>query len=159
MNVIYAPNKVPHPNEDVTVFTAGSIEMGKAIDWQSQVIDKLKDLDVSILNPRRKDWDSSWEQDPEKNPFREQVLWELSSIGKADITFFYFSPDTVSPISLLELGLCLGEIGKKIIVCCPKEFGRYGNVKITCEVNGTPVYNSLNEAIEVLIKQVNKLTL
>ena len=38
------------------VFLAGSIEMGRAGDWQQDVQDALADLDVVLLNPRRADW-------------------------------------------------------------------------------------------------------
>ena len=151
MKTIYPLNKVPYPAEtpDWMVFLAGSIEMGKAVDWQKQVIDSLTDVPVTLLNPRRADWDPTWKQDPVEGPFREQVLWELSSIAKSDLVFFYFAPGTISPISLLELGLCIGG-EKKVVVCCPPDLHRYGNVKITCELTETKVYEKLEEAIEAL---------
>lgn len=154
MNVIYPPNKVPYPNTEKMVFLAGSIEMGVAIDWQNQVIEKLKDLPVTILNPRRPDWDSTWKQGQNEQPFRDQVLWELSGIAKSDVVFFYFDPNTKSPISLMELGLCIG--GKKdILVCCPAAFYRQANVAITCEVAGDiKVYETLDESINFLIEKL-----
>lgn len=64
----------PIPNEDwgaFHVFLAGSIEMGKASDWQQKLIDDLSDLpdDLVLLNPRRKDWDSSWVQSFDNRQF------------------------------------------------------------------------------------------
>ncbi len=56
------------------IFLAGSIEMGKAIDWQSEVVNALADTDLTLLNPRRADWDSSWVQSIDNAQFREQVL-------------------------------------------------------------------------------------
>ena len=58
--VIKAPKKLT--NGGITVFLAGSIEMGKAVDWQTQIENELKDkLDgdtvVTLYNPRRDDWD------------------------------------------------------------------------------------------------------
>ena len=153
MATTYPPNKVPHPHPEKLVFLAGSIEMGVAIEWQKQVIDKLNGLPVTILNPRRLDWDSSWKQGQHEQPFRDQVLWELSSIGKSDVVFFYFDPNTKSPISLMELGLCLGH-EKNIVVCCPSAFYRQANVAITCEVGGVSVYETLDEAINVLIEKI-----
>jgi hypothetical protein len=163
MNVIYPPNKVPLPESvgEWLVFLAGSIEMGAAVDWQKQVIESFDGVPVILLNPRRPDWDSSWKQDPKEGPFREQVLWELSSIAKADVVFFYFVPGTISPISLMELGLVIGGMtgkligDKKIIVCCPPDFHRYGNVKITCEVAEVKVYEKLEDAIVALTNVVN----
>jgi hypothetical protein len=153
MTTIYPPNKVAHPHTEKMVFLAGSIEMGAAVDWQKAVIEKLKDLPVTILNPRRLDWDSSWKQGQNEQPFRDQVLWELSSIAKADVIFFYFDPNTKSPISLMELGLCLGG-DRKVVVCCPPTFYRQANVAITCEINGTTIYEDLDWAIQVLIEKL-----
>ena len=55
------------------IFLAGSIDMGKAEDWQTRVADLLKNKSVILFNPRRDDWDSSWEQDIENINFRNQV--------------------------------------------------------------------------------------
>ena len=158
MNIIYPPDKVPDMHTEPMVFLAGSIEMGKAEDWQKVVEEAFKDSPVTFLNPRRPNWDSSWKQGPNEEPFRSQVLWELSGIGKSNIVFFYFCGGTISPISLLELGLCLNEPNKRIVVCCPPEFHRYANVKITCEVNGTIVFDKLEEAVDNLRETIRKIT-
>lgn len=54
MNV-YKPPQWPGPyvNWSKSVFLAGSIEMGAAIDWQNQVEKDLADTDGVICNPRR----------------------------------------------------------------------------------------------------------
>lgn len=59
MKEIKAPNKISDAGH--TIFLAGSIEMGKAENWQDKVVRLLKDKEVIIFNPRRDDWDSSWE--------------------------------------------------------------------------------------------------
>lgn len=43
--------------EPPVVFLAGAIDMGKAADWQKEVIESLADIPCVALNPRRKDWD------------------------------------------------------------------------------------------------------
>ncbi len=158
MKVIYPPNPLPALEVDPNprLFLAGTIEMGNSIDWQQSVIDKLDDLDVTILNPRRKAWDSSWKQDPDKGPFREQVIWELMGIAKSDIVLVNFIPGSVSPISLLELGTLLGSpYYKALYVVCPPEYFRHGNVKITCELCNQKVLNSLDEALPLIINEIN----
>src|SRR5690242_12878631 len=100
-----------------TIFLAGSIEMGAAVDWQTFVAAALEDLDVAVLNPRRDSWDSSWPQRADFDPFREQVEWELEGQEAASLVAFYFAPDTRAPITLLELGLAAGR--KRAVVCCP----------------------------------------
>src|SRR3974390_885282 len=102
MKVIKAPQKLEI--DGPAIFLAGSIEMGKAVDWQTLMTNKLYDFKATILNPRRDDWDSSWEQKIENPQFSEQVNWELDALDRADIIAMYFDPKTMSPISLLELG-------------------------------------------------------
>lgn len=134
-----------------SVFLAGSIEMGKAVDWQKDLTEKLKDLDVTILNPRRDDWDSSWEQSKTNPQFKEQVLWELNALNRADVIVMYFAPGTMSPISLLELGLYANT--GKLIVCCPEGFWRKGNVDIVCDRYDIVQIESL-EHIPAMLEQI-----
>ena len=105
--------------------------MGKAEDWQKRLINSLSDKPFIFLNPRRDDWDSSWEQTIENPEFKLQVTWELTGLEMADVIVMYFDPETKSPISLLELGLHART--KKLIVVCPEGFWRKGNVDVVCE--------------------------
>jgi hypothetical protein len=140
------PKNVYYSDESVKVFLAGSIEMGKAEDWQAVIPKIFKDRDnLTFFNPRRDDWDSSWEQKESNPQFSEQVNWEMNKLDECNLIFMYFSPETKSPISLLELGL-YAESGK-MIVCCPDGFWRKGNVDIVCSRYNVPVYNTLESAI------------
>lgn len=144
-------------NDNWSIFLAGSIEMGKAEDWQTRLTGTLKELvpdklDVVIFNPRRDDWDSSWEQNVDNLQFYEQVTWELTALEKADVIIMYFVPGTKSPISLLELGLYA--YSKKILVCCPKGFWRKGNVDIVCERYGIPLFENLDDLIQQLTEDI-----
>ena len=146
-----------YSDKSVKVFLAGSIEMGKAEDWQAVIPELFKDRnDLTFFNPRRDDWDSSWEQKESNPQFSEQVNWEMDKLDECDIIFMYFSPETKSPISLLELGLYANS--EKMIVCCPYSFWRKGNVDIVCSRHNIPVYNTLDAAIGRLrteLKNVN----
>ena len=124
-----------------TIFLAGSIEMGKAEDWQQKMEWLFRDGDATIFNPRREEWDSSWSQDIENPQFYQQVNWELNALEKSDLIFMYFAPGTQSPISLLELGL-FAHTGK-MIVCCPEGFWRKGNVDIVCDRYDIPVFSNV----------------
>jgi hypothetical protein len=147
---------------NIGVFLAGSIEMGKADNWQVRLSDSLlseypKD-DVLIYNPRRDDWDSSWVQDMENDQFRTQVEWELSHLDAANIVVFYFDPTTLSLISLLELGVRLGRkpiSNQKVIVYCPKEYTRSGNVYITSLWYGGKLVSSIDELISEVKNEIN----
>lgn len=153
MEIITAPNKTPKDKmHDFSVFLAGSIEMGVANAWQEKLISLLKlknaDARINIYNPRRTDWDSSWEQSRSNPAFYEQVSWELSKIEAADVCVVVFDPETKSPITLLELGLIAGL--KHAVVLCPAGFWRKGNVDIVCERYGTPMVDSLDEVADWL---------
>jgi len=146
MKVIKAPE--PLNIDGKSIFLAGSIEMGKADNWQNKVEKKLKNKNITILNPRRDDWDSSWVQSINNPQFREQVEWELTALEKADIIVMYFVPNTKSPISLLELGL-FGRTGK-MIVFCPDGYWRKGNVDIVCNRYNIKQVNNFNELIKII---------
>lgn len=57
---IKAPQK--YTLDKTSLFLTGSIEMGKAIDWQAETVERLRNKDIIILNPRRLQWDASWKQ-------------------------------------------------------------------------------------------------
>lgn len=158
MTALFPPqrNLAEHPNYPV-VFLGGSIEMGKAEDWQQRITQTIETIDSNILvcNPRRPDWDSSWEQRADNPNFAEQVHWELDHLQRANVVVFYFQPDTMSPITLMELGHTLADNklsqdtlsnpNQKIVVCCPDGFWRKGNVEIICQRYGIDVHNTLEE--------------
>ena len=147
---IQAPNELITKNGYISVFLGGSIEMGKAEDWQKLLIKALSDKQIIFLNPRRNDWDSTWEQKITNPEFKLQVTWELTALEFSDIIVMYFDPNTKSPISLLELGLHAKS--KKLIVFCPEGFWRKGNVDIVCEKYGITQVDSVDELIKILEK-------
>lgn len=138
------------PQSHTTVFLAGSIEMGAASDWQTKLSEQLSDY--IILNPRRDDWDSSWEQSIDNTEFNQQVEWELSGIEKADIVVVYFDPATQSPITLLELGIMSQRLPERVVVYCPGGFWRKGNVDIVCRRYGITQVQSFDELVSTVHK-------
>lgn len=146
--IIKPPEIIPLDTGFPILFLAGTIDMGKSTDWQTYIGNKLADLDIIILNPRRDDWDSSWKQEIENKQFRNQVEWELDGLASADYIFFHFEPDSKSPITLLELGLYAQS--KKCLVHCPKGFWRKGNVDVVCARYGITQVDSLPTALDIL---------
>lgn len=152
--VVKAPNPVP---EGITVFLGGSIDMGTAENWQERL---AKDLDgienLVLINPRRDDWDSSWVQDPTPGTqFHEQVSWELYHQENAHGIVYYFAADSKSPITLLELGLFGNLDPETVLVCCPKEFYRYGNVKMVCDRYGIDMVESYDDMLSKLKEAIS----
>jgi len=153
--MIYAPYRGDFgPNgQRPIVFLAGSIEMGAAEDWQQKLYSNIGSLgNCTFLNPRRKDWDSSWKQEKTHAEFRRQVEWELEALDWCDIIALWLCPGTVSPISLLELGLHLRS--GKLIIGCPPGFARKGNVDITAERYGVAVHESWNAFVQAVVQSV-----
>ena len=144
-NILKPPTPLTAQEGSQSVFLAGSIEMGVAEDWQQVVTAQLEDTDITIYNPRRDEWDSSWEQSIENPVFRQQVEWELAAQEMADMIIMYFAPSTQSPITLLELGLFAHS--KKLVVCCPEGFWRKGNVDVVCNRYGIPMVDTSVELV------------
>ena len=136
------------------IFLAGSIEMGKAENWQEKIVNTFN-KSYLFFNPRRDDWDSSWEQKIENVQFNEQVTWELNALDSSDVIIMYFDPNTKSPISLLELGLYAAS--GKLIVCCPEGFWRKGNVDIVCQRYKVPTVETIQDLISNWDYLINKL--
>jgi len=134
------------------IFLAGSIENGKAEEWQKAFKDEIMKMrpqpSVGLFNPRRENWDPSWGDD---NPeLVKQIQWEISHLEKADLIVMYLQPGTISPISLLELGLFANAVykcEKQMIVLCPKGFGKKTNVDVTCEHYDISMAKDMKELI------------
>src|SRR3990170_7302602 len=155
MIIIKAPNEFEqYITKKPMVFLAGSIEMGAAENWQQRVERMLLGVDVVVLNPRRDNWDSSWEQSIDNPQFKEQVTWELRAMDSADMIAMNFCADTKSPITLLELGLHTR--AGNLIVHCPEGFWRKGNVDIVCWWYGVERAESINDLVEKTIKRLGE---
>jgi hypothetical protein len=136
------------------VFLAGSIEEGVAEEWQDKAVRLFSESDVTILNPRRDEWDPTWEQRIDNIEFKHQVEWELNGMDMADMILFYFDPKTKSPITLLELGL--HATSGKCLMICPQGFWRKGNVDIICERNAIPQFETIEACVEYIKLQIAK---
>jgi hypothetical protein len=141
-------NRYNLPPEPFTVFLAGSIEMGTAENWQQKIVEELRFYPIIILNPRRDDWDSSWVQSIKNPKFKEQVMWEIHGQLSSHLILMYFSPNTKSPITLLELGLSANR--SELMVCCPEGFWRKGNVEVICDYFSIPLYENFEEFVKAV---------
>lgn len=155
--ILKPPTKLQTRKNKFSVFLAGSIEMGKAEDWQTKVTTSLDDysVDITIFNPRRDDWDSSWKQTIHEKQFVEQVEWELNALETADIVIMYLDPNTQSPISLLEFGLFARS--SKMILYCPEGFWRKGNVDVTSRKYNVRQVKNFDNLIEAVKKRLDDI--
>jgi len=149
---IQAPNDFETKKDYKSVFLAGSIENGKAVKWQAELIKELTDENIMFLNPRRADWNADWVQSIKNKEFKLQVTWELTALKFADLIVFYFDPKTKSPITLMELGL--HATSPNVIVCCPEPYWKKGNVDVVCELHGIQQVNTVTELAEAIKKSL-----
>jgi len=132
--------------------------MGQAVNWQTRVEQEFAYFPVTILNPRRDDWDSSWKQTDTDPQFREQVEWELDHIDAASEVFLFISAESKAPITLLEFGIITSKFPDKLTICVEEGFYRRGNIEVICRRLGIKLFSNLNDAIESLkIKVASKL--
>ena len=108
MKEIKAPN--PYIREDAegliapscrALFLAGGLS--NCPDWQSTVPQAFAEDKITLLNPRRDNFDVT-------NPLmeQEQIEWEHLNLLQADAYMFWFCAETVCPITLFELGKVAG---------------------------------------------------
>ncbi len=145
---IQPPNHFTLDDNYISIFLAGSIEMGKAEEWQKKIITSVVNKPYVFFNPRRNDWDSSWAQVKTDPQFREQVEWELDALEAADYIVMYLDPNTISPVSLIEFGLHAKN--GKLIMICPDGYFKKGNIDITCEYYKVKQLESIDEFISML---------
>lgn len=118
---------------------------------RQRIEQNLRVLPIVVFNPRRDDWDSDWNKTKHHPLLNQQINWELDNLEDSDFIVFHFEGGTISPVTLLELGIF--SKSKKIFVHCPEDYFRVENVVQVCKRYEIPVVNSVAElANEVLIK-------
>jgi len=141
----------PETENYKSIFLAGTIDNGDSIDWQKKLIEKFKDTDFKIYNPRCKNWNKN----ASKKELEYQIKWEQEHLDNADLIIMVLSDNSKSPISLLELGLYA--TSKKILVFCTDKFYRFDNVRLTCEKYNIPLFTKtdINYIFNKIIEKIN----
>ncbi|KAH8804646.1 hypothetical protein F5884DRAFT_859267 [Xylogone sp. PMI_703] len=154
--IVQAPIAYTHSPDRATIFLAGSIST-----WRSSLFKHFSNHPITFLDPYRPDWDSTWKEDIECEKFRTQTQWELDMQDKATLVAFWFQPETLAPVSLLELGLVLGKRGsnasREVVVMCPEKYWKRGNVQVVCHRYGVEVVDSLENLCEALERRLREL--
>ncbi|KAI1435434.1 hypothetical protein GGR50DRAFT_320271 [Xylaria sp. CBS 124048] len=151
LQTINAPSREPALGVK-SVFLAGTTNRTDDGDWREKLRELLADQPLTIYNPVRLDWDSTWREDISFEPYRAQVEWELDMQEIADVMVVYFHPATQAPISLLELGLC-ARTGK-VIVVCPEGYWKRGNVQIVCRRYGIQMVEDVYELKDAILMRM-----
>jgi hypothetical protein len=107
---------------ELSLFLGGGIT--NCANWQNEMCQMLKDTNLTILNPRRKNFPMD---DP--NAANEQIIWEFNHMEVAKAIMFWFSSETVCPITLFEYGKWIGR-NKRLFVGCHPDYSRLIDVKV-----------------------------
>ena len=118
--VITAPNAFTNVNNYPSVFLAGGIT--NCEDWQSEVIKQLSNTNLLLYNPRREVYSATNSE--------EQIKWEFEKLRQAHAVVFWFSKETLCPITLFEYGKYLGRNTKPLFVACDRQYKRREDVII-----------------------------
>lgn len=121
MRYIEAPENYL-PNELNSIFLAGGIT--GCPDWQQEIVEILKDSNLTLLNPRRKDFPIG---DP--SAAQVQITWEYHALNAVNGVLFWFPCETICPIVLYELGRMSGHF-KPIWVGVHPDYQRRQDVEI-----------------------------
>ena len=141
MRYVEAPNTI---ETEISLFVAGGIS--NTSNWQKEFIDKLCHLDITIYNPRRKNFSLD---NPEVS--LEQIKWEYDCLKKADMICFWFSKETICPITLFELGAHLKD-DKPIFIGVDPLYSRKLDIEVQVSLV-RPSIEIIND-LDILAEQI-----
>lgn len=110
------------PTNKHVLFLAGGIS--NCPDWQNEALKVLKSFPITVINPRRKDFDVSDPKESEK-----QIVWEYQRLRQATEIMFWFPKETLCPITLFEYGGAL-ERNQKLFVGHHRNYPREQDLTI-----------------------------
>jgi hypothetical protein len=107
---------------ETSLFLAGGIT--GCPDWQKDLVIRLQDEPLVILNPRRASFPME-----DTSAASAQIEWEYAHLRMATAIAFWFPYETLCPIALYELG-AWSMTGKKLFVGVHPEYQRRQDVQI-----------------------------
>lgn len=106
--VLHAPARLTAAQRrtTTTLYLAGPFEDGDGGEgaprsWRDEVIDACADLDITIVDPRRADWDSLEVDSPGR---RGAFDWQCASATDADVVVVWVPEGRRAPSALMILG-------------------------------------------------------
>lgn len=147
MQYIECPNLEPFVYK--SVFLAGGITGCE--NWQSKVVELMRREQLTILNPRRKNFPVD---DPKAAP--QQIYWEYLMMKQADTILFWFPKETLCPITLYELGTWT-RTNKPIFIGVDPDYKRKIDVEIQTRLvkgNDFEIFDSMERLVREFIRIV-----
>jgi len=120
------------------LFLGGTIS--GSVDWQAVIGPQLEDRGFTVLNPRRDDFNTL-----NKAMEKEQIEWEHYYLEWCSNLFFYFSSETVAPITLFEYGCYIESEQKKIVVYAHPKYPRLRDLLIQTELRNPNIFVNVKD--------------
>lgn len=133
-----------YEGNEKSLFLAGGIT--NCSNWQLELVSLLKDEDITLLNPRRKNFPIN-----DSKAAEEQIKWEYTHLRKAKAISFWFPKETICPIVLYELG-AWSIADKPIFVGTHPEYSRRQDVEIQMKLVRSKI--KIVYSIEKLAEQI-----
>lgn len=140
----------------VTVFLSGPI-----VPWRDDFIGYVESFlppsfPITIFDPTQPLWDDTWSQDySTDHNYKRQVDWEIERLSSATVVVTWFDKKPKAPITLLELGLCVGS--GRAVVGCQEGYAMRGNVQAVCFHHSVSLEDTLEGLARQLVKRVVKV--
>jgi len=139
------------PNNGVKIFLAGSIDPDNDNHWRNLIQKYIKGYwfdaednndSITIYSPRR---DEDWSDDFET----EQATWDVAMMKSADYIIMHLTGESVSPVSLLELGLFLSN--DKMFVTIDDDYVRKHIADLHVSCYG---YNTISKSLYHTVERI-----
>lgn len=144
MKLIKCPEVYRQQFGEVSLFLAGGIT--NCWNWHEKFVEGLSNTDIVLLNPKRDDFDIN-----NKGMSEAQIRWEYNHLRLADMVSFWFTADTLQPITLFELGSLLSSY-KRLFVGCDPNYARVFDVEMQLRLRRPDII--VRSTIEDVIKEI-----
>ena len=142
MKYIECPTDYLCAGRDIAVFLAGGIS--NCPDWQQEIVARLSDSQLTLVNPRRKIFTEEYAE--------EQIKWEHCHLTRCDAVLFWFTCETICPIALYELG-AWNFRPKKLFVGCHPNYQRKLDVEVQTRLErpNTVIAYSIQDLVQQVL--------
>ena len=142
------------PTSGIKIFLAGSIDQPEENNWRKHAILHIQNSwfnhpdnedSITIYSPRRS---GKWSTEMEN----EQAAWDTSKLSMVDYIILHLTGTTISPVSLLELGIFI--TNPKLFLSIDDSYTRKHVVELYYTYYGfNKVYSSWVETITEISKK------
>ncbi len=148
---VITPPTLFFPTKGPKIFLAGSVNNGKAVDWQTRAITYMEtqwtENNAVVYNPRRPDGEFLPENEV------EQATWTISMLNAVDYIILHLAGDSGSPISTFELGLFVND--KRLHLSIDDSYVRKEIIEIHYDFFGVgQIHDTLEDSIDAIESKI-----